>query len=99
MIAQTMLVSNQATAEGKSLGGSGRQVMACSLGNGGAGLIVNIALNVVLIPRYKIAGAAWASSISYSLILIARLVFYCRLSSNSWIKAVFPQRGDWALHW
>jgi len=62
-------------------------------------LIVNVLLNVVLIPRYEIAGAAWASSISYSLILIARLFLYCRISGNPWTKVLFPQRGDWALYW
>jgi len=62
-------------------------------------LIVNIALNVVLIPRYEVTGAAWASSISYTLILIARLFLYCRLSGNSWTKVILPQRGDWALYW
>lgn len=72
--------------------------MAFSLGNGGAGPIVNIALNVVLIPRYEIAGAAWASSISYSLILIARLFLYCRLSGNRWAVVVFPQREDWTIY-
>jgi len=62
-------------------------------------LVVNIVLNIVLIPRYEIAGAAWASSISYTLILIARLFLYCRLSGNRWTSVVLPQRGDWALYW
>jgi len=60
--------------------------------------IINIVLNVLLIPRYEIAGAAWASSISYTFILTARLFLYCRLSGNRWTKVVFPQRGDWALY-
>ena len=63
---------------------------AFSLGNGGVGPKVNIALNVVLIPRYNFADAAWASSISYSFILIVRLFLYCRFSGNPWTKVLFP---------
>lgn len=63
------------------------------------GFIVNVALNIMLIPRYGISGAAWASSASYTLILFIRLFFYCRLSGNRWTKVILPQRGDWALYW
>lgn len=58
----------------------------------------NVILNLIWIPRYEIAGAAWASTVSYSLTLVARLFLYCRLSGNSWTKVVLPQRGDWALY-
>lgn len=64
-----------------------------------AGLLLNLGMNVLLIPRYGISGAAWASSISYTLILVARVVLYCRLTGNPWTTVIFPQRGDWALYW
>ncbi|HDQ13226.1 MAG TPA: flippase [Sediminispirochaeta sp.] len=60
---------------------------------------VNIALNLLWIPRYGIVGAAWASTVSYTLSLFTALFFYCRLSGNRWTVVVFPQRGDWALYW
>ena len=37
-------------------------------------LLVNISLNYFWIPKYGIAGAAWSSLISYSLILILLLL-------------------------
>ena len=40
----------------------------------------NIALNVVLIPRYGIDGAAWASTGSYSLLFLATAVIYRRVT-------------------
>jgi len=62
-------------------------------------LIANVILNIIWIPRYRIAGAAWASTVSYSLTLFARLFLYCRLSGNRWTKILLPQRGDLALYW
>jgi len=61
-------------------------------------LATNVMLNILWIPRYGIAGAAWASTVSYGVTLLARLLLYCRLSGNSWSKVVFPQRGDWAIY-
>lgn len=63
-----------------------------------AGFIVNILLNLVLIPSYGILGAAIASSASYTLILAIRLFLYCRLSGNRWAVVVLPQRGDFSLY-
>lgn len=64
----------------------------------GGGLVVNIVLNVLLIPICGILGAAIASSASYILIFIIRLFFYCRLSGNRWTVVVLPQRGDWIMY-
>jgi len=64
----------------------------------GVSLITNVVLNIVWIPRYGIVGAAWASTVSYLLVLCGRIFFYCRLTGNSWTKVIFPQRGDWALY-
>jgi len=62
-------------------------------------LATNIALNIAWIPRHGITGAAWASTVSYSVLFLSALFFYCRLSGNSWTKILLPQRGDWALYW
>jgi len=61
-------------------------------------LVTNVILNIIWIPRYGIVGAAWASTVSYSVSLLSSLSFYCRLSGNSWTKVILPQRGDWALY-
>jgi O-antigen/teichoic acid export membrane protein len=46
----------------------------------GLGALLNLALNLVMIPAYGIVGAAAASSIAYLAVTIALLVMYCRLS-------------------
>ncbi|HKS14219.1 MAG TPA: oligosaccharide flippase family protein [Pseudomonas sp.] len=50
-----------------------------SLMMGGAALL-SLVLNLVLIPRWGIVGAAAASSVAYLAVTIAMLVLYCRLS-------------------
>ncbi len=69
--------------------------------NNYAGLVTvatNVALNILWIPRYGIAGAALASTVSYTLAFLTQLFLYTRLSGNHWTVVVFPQRGDWALY-
>ena len=46
----------------------------------GAGALLSLALNLILIPRYGIVGAAAASSIAYLGITLGLLAVYCRLS-------------------
>jgi O-antigen/teichoic acid export membrane protein len=46
----------------------------------GGGALLNLALNLILIPRYGIVGAAAASSIAYLSVTLALLAMYCRLS-------------------
>ena len=60
-------------------------------------LSVNIVLNVVLIPRYGISGAAWASVASYSVAAALSCGVYTRLSGNSLASVVVPRREDLVL--
>ena len=46
----------------------------------GLGALLNLALNLLLIPTYGIVGAAAASSVAYLAVTVAMLVLYCRLS-------------------
>lgn len=78
------------------IAGRGRPMLNTYVGAGA--LATNVALNLIWIPRYEIAGAAWASTVSYSLTFVVRLLLYCRLSGNSWVKVLLPQRGDWKLY-
>ena len=64
----------------------------------GGTLVVNVLLNLLLIPRHGIEGAAGASTVSCLVALIARLFIYCRLSGNAWRCVLLPQRGDWSLY-
>jgi O-antigen/teichoic acid export membrane protein len=55
---------------------------------------INIALNIFLIPRYGISGAAIASSVSYSLSAAIRVIMFCYLSGNA-LSTLLPRRSDW----
>lgn len=64
--------------------------------------IVTVATNVVLnwiwIPRFGISGAAWASTVSYSVAFLGALIIYCYLSGNKWYRIILPQRGDISIY-
>ena len=69
--------------------------------NNYAGLVAvatNILLNILWIPKYGIAGAALASTISYILASLTQLLIYSHLSGNRWTVVILPQRGDWAIY-
>ena len=59
-----------------------------------AGLAVNIAANVVLIPAHGISGAAAASSISYVVTAALTLVVFHRLSGRGWRETLVIRRSD-----
>ena len=61
-------------------------------------LIVNIILNIIWIPKFGIEGAAWASTISYGLTFVGRVLIYSRISGNSFGVILLPQRSDVALY-
>lgn len=51
----------------------------------GVGAIVNIVLNLFMIPRWGALGAAWASDISYSLAGIFVFLVFRRTRSMAWV--------------
>ena len=61
-------------------------------------LVVNVILNLLLIPLWGIQGAAWASAASYTTLLVSKLVIYRRLSGNPWKEVLWSKRDDWALY-
>jgi O-antigen/teichoic acid export membrane protein len=58
------------------------------------GLVINIAINIVLIPIYGISGAAAASSISYIATALMTLVVFRRLSGRGWGETLVIRRSD-----
>lgn len=60
----------------------------------GAGAALNLLLNVLLIPRHGIVGAALASSIAYLAVTLAMLVLYCRLSGVAWWRTLIVLPAD-----
>ena len=61
------------------------------------GLVVNVLINLWLIPQLSFAGAAFASSVSYSLIAILTVYSYSRLTGVHWRMLVLPSRDDLIL--
>ncbi len=59
---------------------------------------VNIALCFVWIPAYGIVGAAWASTVAYTLQSAIMLVFFRRLSGNSVLESTLVRGEDFALY-
>jgi O-antigen/teichoic acid export membrane protein len=57
----------------------------------------NVILNIILIPRMGIKGAAIATTTAYSMNAIVKLWMYGRLSKNPWQKSVFLNSNDWKL--
>jgi len=78
---------------------AGRGFPGLNIYTGLSAVITNIGLNILWILRYGIVGAAWASTVSYTVSFLMALFFHCCLSGNSWTKILFLRRGDWPLYW
>ena len=64
----------------------------------GVSLAVNIPLNLLLIPRMGISGAALASTVSYSLTAVVVLAAFLKISGNSWIDTILLKREDLKIY-
>jgi O-antigen/teichoic acid export membrane protein len=60
-------------------------------------VVINVAANLLLIPRFGIVGGAIATSIAYAANLVATIVLYRRFNRISWHRLVLLQRSDVAL--
>ncbi|MDY7009300.1 MAG: polysaccharide biosynthesis C-terminal domain-containing protein [Planctomycetota bacterium] len=60
----------------------------------GVSLVLNIVLNILLIPKYGIVGAAWATSLSYTFAFVAIAVVYGIMSGNTIATVVIPGARD-----
>ena len=61
-------------------------------------VLVNIILNIVWIPEFGILGAAWATSISYTLSFIAITIVYSKISENSILSIILFKKYDINLY-
>jgi len=97
---QALLIGIVALSAGRVLANdiAGRGFPGLNIYTGLATVLTNVVLNLLWTPRYGIVGAAWASTVSYTVSFLGVLFFYCRLSGNRWTKVVFSQPGDWALY-
>lgn len=100
-VLQALLAGVVTLSAGKVLANdiAGRGFPRLNIYTGVIAVATNVVLNLLCIPRYGIVGAAWASTVSYTVSFLGALFFYCRLSENRWMVVLLPQRGDWALYW
>ncbi len=59
-----------------------------------AGLALNVAANLVLVPRLGIVGAAVSSSISYTVTAAITLAVFVRLSGRGWAETLVLRPSD-----
>lgn len=57
-------------------------------------VILNIALNIFLIPKFGIIGAAWSTTISYFAMFLIVLFYYKKISDNKLRDIIFFKKGD-----
>jgi len=57
-------------------------------------LIVNVALNIILIPKWGISGAAWASSVAYSIDTLVILIAFLIISKKSLSEVLLIKKRD-----
>jgi O-antigen/teichoic acid export membrane protein len=61
--------------------------------------VVNVVLNVLLIPPLGLAGAALATTVAYCAMTLLIFVIYCNLTGSAWHTLIIIQRSDFLLLW
>lgn len=61
-------------------------------------VVLNIILNILWIPKFGIAGAAWASSVSYTVAFVAVAIVYSKISGNKLWSIILPQKADFLFY-
>ena len=62
-------------------------------------LLLNVALNAVLIPTMGIVGAALATAVSYTIACVVLITFYARESQTRVREILVADRGDLQFFW
>lgn len=57
-------------------------------------LAVNIPLNLYLIPKWGISGAAFASTIAYIIATLVVFIFFIKVSGKPWIEVLLIRKED-----
>ena len=90
-LALGVMVYNFSILTGHYFSGTGRyqlNAMASSLG-----LVASVILYFTLIPRFSLAGAGWATSISYLITTIILMIMFNK-ENKHWYKDLIPSKGD-----
>jgi len=57
-------------------------------------IVLNVTLNIILIPKFGIEGAAWATTVSLWAGFIISLIVYDKISGNKIKDVIFLQKSD-----
>jgi O-antigen/teichoic acid export membrane protein len=90
-LAVGVMVYNFSILTGHYFSGTGRyqvNAIASSLG-----LVASVILYFALIPKFSLAGAGWATSLSYLITTIILMILFNR-ENRGWYKYLIPSRGD-----
>lgn len=77
---------------------SGRRVLKPRVIIGFISVLINILLNLFLIPHFGIKGAAFATSISYTILFLLTILVYIRHSKNSIWSLLFIKKSDFKYY-
>jgi len=61
-------------------------------------VILNVILNIVLIPKFGIGGAALSSTISYTTTFLIKLIVYSKISGNRIRDIIFIKKSDFRFY-
>jgi O-antigen/teichoic acid export membrane protein len=86
-----VVVYNFSILTGHYFSGTGRYYVNALVSS--LGLVVSISLYFSLIPKFSIAGAGWATSISYLITTIIMMSFFSK-ENKYWYKDIIPTRND-----
>jgi len=64
----------------------------------GISIVINIILNIILIPKYGIIGVAWATTISYTFAFMIIVIVYSKISDNKIIDIIFIKTSDFRFY-
>ncbi len=59
-----------------------------------SGFLLNLALNIFLIPKLGYIGAAITSTIAYLLMLILNSTYFCKITNSKLGEIFFPEKGE-----
>lgn len=63
----------------------------------GVGIVLNVTLNLLVVPRYGIVGAGMVTSVSYIVSMVVFIVLISRIACVPWQSLVIPRRSDLVL--
>ncbi len=83
------VLGNEITGRGKPLVGTAIATLSLSIA---------IPLYLIFIPRMGIAGAALASTVSYSATAVMTLLTFLRMAHIGWLEVILPTREDMGIY-